>query len=70
MALVLIRISSYVCLGHALLLSVYIDFHDGKDAVCICCYTSQLSLSAYSSKGIQFTKVNRLPSESLCTHFL
>ena len=67
MALVLIRISSYVCLGHTLYLSVYIGFHDGKDDVCICCYASQLLLSAYSSKGIQFTKFNRLPSESLCT---
>ena len=32
----------------------------------VCCrYISQLPFSAYSSKGIQFTKVNRRPSESL-----
>ena len=36
-----------------------------KKKNCTCRNESQLSFSAYSSKGIQFTKVNRLPFESL-----
>ena len=33
--------------------------------VCLCSYMSQLPFSAFVSKGIQFTKVYRLSSESL-----
>ena len=43
---------------------------NGRECICLCSYISQLPFSAYASKGIQFTKVYRLSSESLLYKFV
>ena len=43
---------------------------NGRECVCLCSYISQLPFRAYASKGIQFTKVYSLSSESLLYKFV
>ena len=51
------------------LVTLVLNFN-GRDCVCLCSYISQLPVRAYASTGIQFTKVYRLPSESLLYKFV